>query len=93
MAPGAESSATELRAAEAIGTLCLATDLGMGFPLEHGLQTTLVAIRLADILAVDRTTAAQAYYASLAGALGLHYRCPRHRRRSSATRSPTHLIR
>ena len=25
-----------VRAAELIGSLCLATDLGMGFPFEHG---------------------------------------------------------
>ena len=29
-----------VRTAEIIGTLCLATDLGMGFPFEHGLRTT-----------------------------------------------------
>jgi len=31
-----------VRAAEVIGALCLATDLGMGFPFEHGLHSTLV---------------------------------------------------
>jgi hypothetical protein len=48
-----------------IGTLCLATDLGMGFPFEHGLHTTVIAMRLADRLGVDRQTAVQAYYGSL----------------------------
>ena len=47
MRPSTEPSA-EVRTAEIIGTLCLATDLGMGFPFEHGLQTTLIAMRLAD---------------------------------------------
>lgn len=55
----------QVRAAEVIGTLCLATDLGMGFPFEHGLHTTLVASRLADGLGVDAATASQTYYASL----------------------------
>ena len=32
-----------VRAAEVVGTLCLATDLGMGFPFEHGLRTALIA--------------------------------------------------
>lgn len=59
--PGAE----RVRAAEVIGALCLATDLGMGFPFEHGLQTTLVATRLAERLGVDHATASQTYYASL----------------------------
>jgi HD-GYP domain-containing protein (c-di-GMP phosphodiesterase class II) len=54
-----------LRAAEVIGTLCLATDLGMGFPFEHGLLTTVIAMRLAASLGVDRETAVQTYYASL----------------------------
>ena len=57
--------AAEVRTAEIIGTLCLATDLGMGFPFEHGLQTTVIAMRLADALGVDRETAVQTYYASL----------------------------
>ena len=50
---------------ELVGALCLATDLGMGFPFEHGLQSTLIASRLADGLEVDRETASQAYYACL----------------------------
>jgi HD-GYP domain-containing protein (c-di-GMP phosphodiesterase class II) len=55
----------EVRAAEVIGALCLATDLGMGFPFEHGLQSTLIAMRLADRLGADPTTASQTYYACL----------------------------
>ena len=54
-----------VRTAELIGALCLATDLGMGFPFEHGLHETLIAMRLAERLGVDRETAAQTYYASL----------------------------
>jgi len=57
--------AEQVRAAEVIGALCLATDLGMGFPFEHGLQSTLAATRLADRLGVDPATATQAYYACL----------------------------
>ena len=55
----------EVRAAEIISALCLATDLGMGFPLEHGLNSTLVAMRVADLLDVDRDTAVQTYYGCL----------------------------
>lgn len=54
-----------MRAAEVIGALCLATDLGMGFPFEHGLHTTLIATRLADRLGVDPATASQTYHACL----------------------------
>lgn len=55
----------EVRAAEIIATLCLATDLGMGFPFEHGLHTAVVAMRLADELGVDRGVAVDTYYVSL----------------------------
>jgi HD-GYP domain-containing protein (c-di-GMP phosphodiesterase class II) len=55
----------QVRTAEVIGALCLATDLGMGFPFEHGLHETLIAMRLAGRLGVDRETAVQTYYASL----------------------------
>src|SRR5215204_7719100 len=57
--------AEQVRAAEVIGALCLATDLGMGFPFEHGLHSTLVATRLAERLGVDAATASHTYYACL----------------------------
>ena len=65
MADAPSQGGEQACAAEVIGALCLATDLGMGFPFEHGLQTTLVASRLADRLGVDPATASQAYYACL----------------------------
>jgi HD-GYP domain-containing protein (c-di-GMP phosphodiesterase class II) len=52
-------------AAEVIAALSLATDLGIGVPLEHGLQSTLVAMRLGERLGVDSDTASQTYYACL----------------------------
>ncbi len=48
-----------------IAALCLATDLGMGFPFEHGLRSTLIASRVADGLGVDPDTASQTYYVCL----------------------------
>lgn len=57
--------AERVRAAEVIGALCLATDLGMAFPFEHGLHTTQIAMRVADRLGVDRRTASETYYACL----------------------------
>ncbi len=59
--PGGE----QIRAAEVIAALSLATDLGIGVPLEHGLQSTLYAMRLAEQLGVDSETASQTYYACL----------------------------
>ncbi len=54
-----------VRTAELIAALCLATDLGMAFPFEHGLQTTVIAMRLADRLGIDRRSASETYYACL----------------------------
>lgn len=62
---GASSAGGKLRTAEVIGTLCLATDLGMGFAFEHGLRTAVIAMRLAERLGVDRQTAVETYYGSL----------------------------
>jgi HD-GYP domain-containing protein (c-di-GMP phosphodiesterase class II) len=62
---GSVEEGHQIRAAELVAALCLATDLGMGFPFEHGLHTTLIAMRLGDRLGVDRTTASQTYYACL----------------------------
>jgi HD-GYP domain-containing protein (c-di-GMP phosphodiesterase class II) len=62
---GEPENAERVRTAELIAALCLATDLGMGFPFEHGLHTTLIAMRLADRLGVDRRTASETYYACL----------------------------
>jgi hypothetical protein len=61
----ASQSGEQVRGAELVAALSLATDLGMGFPFEHGLETTLIAMRLGDRLGVDRATASQTYYASL----------------------------
>ena len=59
------ASPEQVRGAELVGALCLATDLGMGFPFEHGLHTTLIAMRLADRLGLDRATTWETYYACL----------------------------
>ena len=52
-------------AAEVIAALSLATDLATGLPLEHGLESTLAAMRLAERLGVDAETEQQTYYACL----------------------------
>jgi hypothetical protein len=48
-----------------VAALSLATDLRIGVPFEHGLQSTLYAMRLAARLGVDSETASQTYYACL----------------------------
>jgi hypothetical protein len=44
-----------LRLAEAVGALSLATDLAMGQPLEHGLRTAVLAVRVAQAMGCRRT--------------------------------------
>jgi HD-GYP domain-containing protein (c-di-GMP phosphodiesterase class II) len=64
--PGnAAPSGERVRAAEVIAALSLATDLGIGVPLEHGLDSTVVAMRLCERLGIDSETASQAYYGCL----------------------------
>ena len=86
MAAEASQGGERVRTAELIAALCLATDLGMGFPFEHGLHSTLIAMRLAERLGVDRETASQTYYACLLSHVRLHRRTRTSRRRSSAAR-------
>jgi HD-GYP domain-containing protein (c-di-GMP phosphodiesterase class II) len=62
---GASGDHECLRTAEVVAALCLATDLGMGLPFEHGLHSTLIAMRLAERLGVEAETSSQTYYACL----------------------------
>ena len=62
---GVSPAGDGIAAAEVIAALSLATDLGLGIDLEHGLRSTLFAMRLAERLGVDREVAVQTYYACL----------------------------
>ena len=55
----------QVRTAEIVAALCLATDLGMGLPFGQGLQTTVVALRVAERLGVDEATMRETYYGCL----------------------------
>jgi HD-GYP domain-containing protein (c-di-GMP phosphodiesterase class II) len=59
------SNSDIVRTAEVIAATCLATDLAMGFPFEHGLEGTLLTMRLCGVLDVDSDVASQTYYGSL----------------------------
>ena len=43
------STEQPIRAAEVVGALSLATDLGTGQPLEHALRTAVLAVRLGEL--------------------------------------------
>ena len=62
---GTFAGSDEIRTAEVIGCLCLATDLSIGLPFEHGLQSTLVALRVADRLGVGVDVASETFYGCL----------------------------
>jgi HD-GYP domain-containing protein (c-di-GMP phosphodiesterase class II) len=51
-----------LRLAEATGVLSLVTDLSMGMPLEHGLRTAIMAVRIAATMGLSEDEQATVYY-------------------------------
>ena len=54
-----------LRLAELIAALSLATDLGVGQPLEQALRTCLIALEFADRLGLDEDERSEIYYVAL----------------------------
>ena len=54
-----------IRAAEIVGALSIATDLGTGQPLEHALRTAVLAVRLGELAAASAQELADTYYVAL----------------------------
>src|SRR6266571_469261 len=54
-----------LRLVEAAGALSLATDLAMGQPLEHGLRTAVLAVRIARAMALPGDDQVTVFYTGL----------------------------
>jgi len=59
-----------IRAAELIGALSLATDLGTGQPLEHALRTAVLAVRLGELAGASPKELVDTYYVALLHASG-----------------------
>jgi HD-GYP domain-containing protein (c-di-GMP phosphodiesterase class II) len=59
-----------IRAAELVGALSLATDLGTGQPLEHALRTAVLAVRLGELAGASADELADTYYVALLHASG-----------------------
>jgi len=59
-----------IRAAELVGALSLATDLGTGQPLEHALRTAVLAVRLGELAGASAEELADTYYVALLHASG-----------------------
>jgi HD-GYP domain-containing protein (c-di-GMP phosphodiesterase class II)/DNA-binding CsgD family transcriptional regulator len=59
------SPAAPLRLAEAAAVLSLTTDLSMGVPLEHGLRTAVLAVRLAQATGLSEDDQVTVYYTGI----------------------------
>jgi HD-GYP domain-containing protein (c-di-GMP phosphodiesterase class II) len=59
-----------VRAAEVIGAMSIATDLGTGQPLEHALRTAILAVRLGELAELSPQELVDAYYISLLHSFG-----------------------
>jgi len=59
-----------LRLAELMAALSLATDLGMGQPLEQALRTCLIAIELAERMGLAKDEISEVFYVALLRFLG-----------------------
>ena len=67
---GAAGSETRVRAAEVIGAMSIATDLGTGQPLEHALRTAILAVNLGERAGLTPPELVDAYYISLLHSFG-----------------------
>ena len=70
MAVGQVKTPTDLRLAELMAAISLATDLGDGYPLEKGLRDALLAVGLARELGLDGQDLSDVYYTALLQHLG-----------------------
>ncbi len=59
-----------IRAAEIIGALSIATDLGTGQPLEHALRSAVLAVRLGELAGASPEELSDTYYVALLHASG-----------------------
>jgi HD-GYP domain-containing protein (c-di-GMP phosphodiesterase class II) len=61
-----------VRLAELVASMSLATDLGLGQPMEHVLRSCVLALRIAEDLELDEAERAVVYYVALLAWLGCH---------------------
>jgi HD-GYP domain-containing protein (c-di-GMP phosphodiesterase class II) len=64
------SDAPPIRAAEVVGAISLATDLGTGQPLEHTLRTAILSVRLGELAGASAEELFDAYYVALLHSFG-----------------------
>lgn len=66
------ATGSEVRLAELVATLSLATDLGYGQPMEHVLRSCLIALCLSEELGLDASERVAVYYVSLLACVGCY---------------------
>jgi hypothetical protein len=59
-----------MRLAELMGIISLATDAGMGMPVEHGLRSAAVAVRVGEVAGASDSELADAFYLALVRYMG-----------------------
>jgi HD-GYP domain-containing protein (c-di-GMP phosphodiesterase class II) len=59
-----------MRLAELMGTLSLATDAGMGMPVDHGLRSAAMAVRVGEVSGASDAARADAFYVALVRYMG-----------------------
>ena len=71
-APAVDAHSLEapIRAADIVGALSLATDLGTGQPLEHALRTAVLAVCLGELADASHEELVDTYYAALLHSAG-----------------------
>jgi HD-GYP domain-containing protein (c-di-GMP phosphodiesterase class II) len=67
---GSDTVAKPVRAAELVGALSIATDLGTGQPLEHALRSAVLAVRLGELAGASARELSDTYYVALLHASG-----------------------
>ena len=63
---------SDVRLAELVASMSLATDLGLGQPMEHVLRSCVLGLRIAEGLELDESERAVVYYVALLAWLGCH---------------------
>jgi len=64
------SPASEIRLAEVVAALSLATDLGMGQPLDYATRSCVFSVRLGESLGLSESELSEVYYLALLRYLG-----------------------
>jgi HD-GYP domain-containing protein (c-di-GMP phosphodiesterase class II) len=68
--PNSSARSTNLRLAELMAALSIATDLGMGQPMEYALTTCIVAVRLGEAAGLSDAELRDTYYEALLRYIG-----------------------